>query len=171
MRGRMLYLTAKDIMTRDVVTVRKGTSIDGAARLMAKHEISGLPVVDADGYLVGMITESDILLKGMHAPSELRGSTPGLFAPQPDAVDEAYRRAQSECVEDAMTTDVVIFSEESPVAGIAAAMIEHAINRVPIIEGRKVVGIVSRKDVVKAIAAGTGDYYDPDRHVGRTLKL
>ena len=119
----MLYLTAKDIMTRDVVTVRKGTSIDGAARLMAKHEISGLPVLDADGYLVGMITESDIILKGMHG------------------------------------------------AGIAAAMIEHAINRVPIIEGRKVVGIVSRKDVVKAIAAGTGDYYDPDRHVGRTLKL
>lgn len=167
----MIYLAAKDIMTRSVVSVRKGTSIEGAARLMAEHDVSGLPVVDGEGYLIGMLSESDILLKGLHAPSEMRGSTPGLFAPQPDAVDEAHRRAQSERVEDAMTTEVVVFSEESPVANIAQAMIEHAINRVPIVEGRKVVGIVSRKDVVRAIAAGTGDEYDPDRHIGRVLKL
>ncbi|NLN75026.1 MAG: CBS domain-containing protein, partial [Armatimonadetes bacterium] len=158
----MFHLSAKDIMTRDVITVRKGASIDGAARLMAEHGVSGLPVVDADGYLVGMLTESDILLKGLHAPAERRVSTNGLFAPLPDAVDEAHRRAQSERVEEAMTTNIVVFSEESPVANIARAMIEHDINRVPIVEGRKVVVVVSRKDVLRAIAADSGGDYGSD---------
>lgn len=170
----MISSCARDIMTRDVVTVRKGTSIEEAMRLMAEHQVSGLPVVDIDGCLVGIITESDVLLKGMHAPSERRAHPTGLFAPQPDGVDEAYRRAQSECVEEAMTRKVVVFMEDSLVVDIARAMAERAINRVPIVDGCKVVGIVSRRDVIRAMATaanGVGEYDADEVRVGRVLEL
>lgn len=169
----MLSLCARDIMTRDVVTARKGTSIEEAMRLMAKHQVSGLPVVDTEGCLVGIITESDVLLKGLHAPSEMRVEV-GLFAPEPDAVDDAYRRAQSQCVEDAMTKKVVAFMENSLVVDIARAMIERAVNRVPIVDGCKVVGIVSRRDVIRAMSKAvhpTGDYDADEVRVGKVIEL
>lgn len=170
----MLSLCAKDIMTRDVVTARKGTSIEEALRIMAQRGVSGLPVVDTEGCLVGIITESDVLLKGLHVPSEWREAPPGLFAPQPDGVDEAYRRAQGQLVEDAMTRKVIVFMEDSLVVDIARAMIENAVNRVPIVDGCKVVGIVSRRDVIRAMAQESkvlGDY-DPDSvRAGKVLEL
>ena len=148
----MLSLTAKDIMTRDVITIRKGSSIDEALRLMACNNVSGLPVVDSDNHLVGILTESDVLLKGQYSPPSMSNIPVGIFAPQIEGVDEAYRRAQSTLVEEAMTNKVLAYMEDSLVVDIARAMIEHAINRVPIIRDNQVVGIVSRLDVVKALA-------------------
>lgn len=170
----MLSLCARDIMTRDVVTARKGTSIEEAMRIMAKNQVSGLPVVDTEGGLVGIITESDVLLKGLHSPSELRGNPPGIYAPQPDGVDEAYRRAQSECVEEAMTRRVIAYMEDSLVVDIARAMVEHAINRVPIVDGRRVVGIVSRRDVIRAMAHAAhplGEYDASEVRSGKVIEL
>lgn len=162
----MLSLTAKDIMTRDVVTIHKGSSIEEAIKLMACNDISGLPVVDIDNNLIGIITESDVLLKGQYIPGETFSSpNNSLFKTRSEGVDEAYRRAQSTIVEDAMTRKVLVFAEDSFVADIARAMIEHAVNRVPIIKEGKVVGVVSRKDVVRALAeasAGTNGCCDID---------
>lgn len=143
-------------------------------RTMAQRQVSGLPVVDTEGCLVGIITESDVLLKGLHVPSEWRGSPPGLFAPQPDGVDEAYRRAQGHLVEDAMTRKVIVFMEDSLVVDIARAMIENAINRVPIVDGCRVVGIVSRRDVIRAMAKeahALGDYDPTSVRAGKVLEL
>lgn len=148
----MLSLCARDIMTRDVVTIHKNATVDSALRLMARHNVSGLPVVDTDGCLQGMITESDVLLKGQSQAPQREKTPNGIFTPAPDGVVEAYRRAKSELVEEAMTRRVVVFQEESRVVDIARAMIEHAINRVPIVRDCKVVGIVSRGDVVRALA-------------------
>lgn len=167
----MLSLCARDIMTRDVVTARKGTSIEEAMRIMAENKISGLPVVDTDGSLVGIITESDVLLKGIHLPSEMRGSSPGLFALKPDGIDEAYRRAQSECVEDAMTRKVIVYEEDSLVVDIARAMVEHAINRVPIVDGRRLVGIVSRRDVIRAMAHAAANGESGEVRSGKVIEL
>lgn len=168
----MLGLTAKDIMTREVVTTKRGASIDEALRLMAEHGVSGLPVVDADGCLEGIITESDVLLKGQGpVPEGRRGRNP-LFAPRPEGVDEAQRRAQSRLVEEAMTRKVLTFTEESLVTDIARAMVEHAINRMPIVDGCRLVGIVSRKDVVSAMAREANGVIDEDEvRTGRLIEL
>lgn len=156
----MLSLTAKDIMTREVVTIRKGSSIDEALRKMADHSVSGLPVVDVEDKLVGIITESDVLLMGQGmAPGEPVGLN-AIFRPHAEGLEEAYRRARAQLVEEAMTRKVLVFSEDSLVVDIARAMMEHAVNRVPILRDREVVGIVSRRDVVKALARaanGAGD--------------
>ena len=162
----MLSLTAKDIMTRDVITIHKGCSIDEALKVMACNDISGLPVVDTENNLVGIITESDVLLKGQFIPGE--NDSPmsnSLFKPRTEGVIEAYRRAQASLVEEAMTRKVLIFMEDSFVVDVARAMIEHAVNRVPIVRDGKVVGIVSRKDVVKALvkpANGLSNVCGPD---------
>ena len=149
----MLSIAAKDIMTRDVVTILRGATIEDALKKMADSNVSGLPVVDADDCLVGIITESDVLLKGQFAPPGQRAGPVGIFAPRADdGLDEAHRRAQSALVEEAMTRKLVVFAEDSLVVDIARAMMEHAVNRVPIVSGRKVVGIVSRRDIVKAMS-------------------
>ena len=154
----MLSLSAKDIMTRDVTTIKKGASIEEALRLMACNDISGLPVVDVDGDLVGIITESDVLLKGQLVKSTRFANSNDLFTASPDGVGEAFRRAQADLVEEAMTRKVLTFFEDSLLIDIARAMIEHAINRVPIVRDRKIVGIVSRGDIIRALSkAATGD--------------
>lgn len=167
----MLSLCAKDIMTRDVVSVKPGTSIEETLKVMAENSVSGLPVIDSEGCLVGIITETDVLLKGLHAPSEMRTNPNGIFMPNPDKIDEAYLRAQSSLVEEAMTRKVRVFMEDSLVVDIARAMIEYAINRVPIVRGCKVVGIVSRRDVIKAMSREANAIKDYDADEVRTGKL
>lgn len=150
----MLGSSAKDIMTRNVITARKGSSIEEALRLMAEYHVSGLPVVDADGSLEGIITESDLLLRDQSQVS-LPSNKPlqGHWPIADEDVEEKYRRGRAVLVEDAMTAKVITFTEGSAVADIARIMIEHRINRVPILRDRKLVGIVSRSDIVKALAA------------------
>ena len=168
----MLSLRAKDIMTRDVVTVKKGASINQALMIMSQHNVSGVPVVDVDNNLQGIITESDVLLKGQFTPAEKSSKPNGIFGPSPDGIDEAYRRARASTVEEAMTTKVLVFAEESLVVDIARAMIEHAVNRVPIVQRSQVVGNVSRRDVVRAMArAANGTQSDDEVRVGKLIEL
>lgn len=170
----MLSLKAKDIMTREVITIRKGSSVEEALKIMACNGVSGLPVVDSDGLLVGIITESDLLLKGQVAPSDKRASRNSLFAPHADGIAEAYRRAQSTLVEEAMTRKVLTFMEDSLVADIAREMIEHAVNRIPIIRDGRVVGIVSRRDVIMSLAKETnGDNvcHSDEIRTGKLIEL
>lgn len=170
----MLSARARDVMTREVITVRRGTSVDKALTTMAERGISGLPVVDVEGTLLGIITESDLLLKGQALiPGDATVSNP-LQMPSPGVVDEAYRRSRASVVEDAMTTRVLVFEEESLAVDIARAMIERAVNRVPIVRQRKVVGIVSRKDIVRAMAQATNgtNLRDSDEpRKGRVIEL
>lgn len=170
----MISLRAADIMTRDVISVHKNSTVDEAMRLMAHHGVSGLPVVDTNGCIQGVISESDVLLKGQMQPTAGLAEPKGMFTPSADGVGEAYRRAKAELVEDAMTRKVLAFQEESLVVDIARAMVEHAVNRVPIVSECKVVGIVSRRDIVKALAresAALNGHSPNEIKTGRVFEL
>lgn len=170
----MLSLCARDIMTRDVLVIYKDDTIEEALAKMADNKVSGLPVVDTDGCLQGIITESDVLLKGQYLSSDEYAMPNSLFAPRPGGVLEAQRRAQARIVEEAMTKRVLTFMEDSLVVDIARAMIEHAINRVPIVDGCRIMGIISRKDVVKALAKESkaiGGYDQNDLKTGKIIEL
>lgn len=140
-------------MSRPVITVRKGTSVEEAVRLMADYHISGLPVVDVDDRVVGIVSEKDLLLRGM-APESL-GHSPLPFTERTggDPLADTERRSRSTTVGEAMSTRVVAFEENSSVADIARAMVKHNINRVPVLREGKVVGIISRGDVIRSMAA------------------
>lgn len=154
----MLSLKAKDIMTRDVISIRKGASIEQAVKLMAENHVSGLPVVDVDNRVVGIITENDVLLKDQIEVPHPRMALYGWYVVPDELVAEAYRKARGVRVEDAMSEKLVAFDEESAVSDIARVMVERKINRVPITRGGKLVGIVSRADIVRAMAEEMNSY-------------
>lgn len=143
-------LTAAAVMTAVPVVIAPDAPLAQAIRLMAGHRISGLPVVNAAGEAVGMLTEGD-LLRRQEIGSE--GGPPGwfesLFMPGRSAAH--YVQTHGRRVQDVMTPEVVSVTEFTPVADIAALMIRHRIKRLPVLRDNKVVGIVSRADLVRAI--------------------
>jgi len=140
-------------MSRPVITVRKGTSVEEAVRLMADYHISGLPVVDVDDRLVGVVSEKDLLLRGMPPESPGPSALPFTERAGRDPLADTERRSRAATVGEAMTAKVVAFEETSSVADIARSMVKHNINRVPILRDGKVVGIISRGDVIRSMAA------------------
>ncbi len=142
-------------MTHDVITVRIDTPLAEIARVMATRGVSGVPVLDDRDCLVGMVSENDLLLKHGHAKSPPRLALFGLWVVPDEAVETAYKNARPAAVaEDVMTRDVVTFAEDDDIDSIAQAMVRKGVNRVPIVRDCRIVGIVSRADILKAIAAG-----------------
>lgn len=126
--------TALDIMTEPVVTIGPDALLTDAIKLLLRHHVSGLPVVDRDGRLVGMITERDILN----------------FALSGDAADTS--------VQEAMTPDVVTFGPNDTVEELVACLGSRHIRRVPIIHDQRVVGIVSRRDILREMLSMYAKY-------------
>jgi len=120
----VIALLARDVMTTEVVTVPPSMTMQELARLLAERHISGVPVVDHMGRVVGIVSEADIL----------------------------SRRQGEETVRAIMTTDVVAVAEEESVHEIALLLWMKRINRVPVLRQGELVGIVSRTDLVKALA-------------------
>ena len=120
-------MIARDIMTRKVYTIRSDASAQEAAQLLDQHRISGLPVVDESNDIIGIVTEADIISK----------------------VDKEGLR-----VSDIMSTEVISVNEETPASEIALLLTERKIKRVPVVQDGKLVGIVSRADIVHAVAQG-----------------
>ncbi|MER9655280.1 CBS domain-containing protein [Mesorhizobium sp. M0152] len=139
-------MRAKDVMTAKVVTVSPDHSVRHAAQIMLDHRISGLPVVNDDSRLVGIVSEGDFLGR-----SELGA---GAISPN-DA--RSYVKGHSWKVADLMSPDVVAADEETPIERIAALMREHGIKRIPIMRGQRLAGVVSRADLLRVVIAAKFD--------------
>ena len=142
-------MTIEEVMTRDVITVGPTTPIHKAAQLMVEHGVSGLPVVDDDGRLVGIVSEGDLILR------QKRRRREALVAPvlqDGEQLAREYQKAIGTTVGDVMTRPVVSIS---PVWGIetAASILQNRqIRRLPVVLDGQLVGIVSRADLIKALA-------------------
>jgi len=130
-----------EIMSQPVVTVTPGTGIKTAAELLVEHGISALPVVDSAGQLVGIVSEADLI------PIEARPDPRSQATPLGPTAGSTPRS-----VADVMTRDVAVVTTQSEVAEAAKIMLSRDVKRVPVLSGRRVVGIVSRRDLVKVIA-------------------
>lgn len=128
-------------MSRPVMTVTPGASIKEAAQLLVKHGISALPVLDATGALVGIVSEADIVPMQTRPDPRTQATPP---APSAGTVPRV--------VADIMTRRVVTVRADSQVSQAARTMLDKDIKRVPVVSGRKVVGIVSRRDLVRVIS-------------------
>ena len=148
-------MRAEDVMTRNVVTIRADASVRDAARLLVEHRVSGLPVVDAEGRVVGVVTEADLIAR-QKAPSPRR-SWWHRFLSDPEQLAEEYRKTEGSTVGDVMTTGVICVGPQMPIEAIATMLEKRGIKRVPVMARDRLVGIVSRADLVKALASrGTG---------------
>ncbi|HSC22147.1 MAG TPA: CBS domain-containing protein [Casimicrobiaceae bacterium] len=143
-------MKAGDVMTHAVVTIRPEATLRDAIGRMIEHRISGLPVVDEDLGLVGIVTEGDLLRRpetGTEAPMHRFAEL--LLGPGPSA--ETYARSRGRQVSAVMTRDVVTVSGDTPLADVVRLMEARSIKRVPVVAGRRVVGIVSRADLIAAL--------------------
>jgi len=143
-------MKAADVMTRDPVTTGPEAALQEAASLMVSHRISGLPVIEAGGTLVGMITEGDLLRRvelGTAGPPA--GWLAALLAPGRAVSD--YVRTHSNKVRDVMTAQVISITPETPLAEVVALMQAHQVKRFPVLQSSRLVGIVSRADLLRAL--------------------
>jgi CBS domain-containing protein len=139
-------------MVRDVITVRPEASVRDAALLMLQHGISGLPVVDENNDLVGLVSEGDLIRRAETGTERRRSWWLELLTPQERLADE-FSRAHAVRVSDLMTRPVVSADENASLADIATLMERHGIKRVPIQQDGRLVGIVSRANLVKALVS------------------
>ena len=144
-------MKAHQIMTRNVVTIAPDASIHDAAKLMIDHHVSGLPVVDAAGKLIGIVTERDFLRR-QELGTEIKRPRwlEFLRGPGKQAVD--FVREAGRKVHEIMTPNVYSVIPDAELADIVEIMERHRIKRVPVVQGDHLVGIVSRHNFVAAIA-------------------
>lgn len=144
-------MIVSDIMTRNAVSVSPDMGLEDAVHLMVDRKISGLPVAEKDGKMVGMITEGDLLRR---AEMGTEGKSPGwfemFFLPGTSAHD--YVRTHARKVGMLMSTDVIFVSPNATLAEAATLMRSHRVKRLPVIDKGRLVGILSRADLMKVLA-------------------
>jgi CBS domain-containing protein len=145
-------MRVKDAMTRNVVTVTADTPVTEAMQLMLQHGISGVPVVDGTGRLLGILTDGDLVrrvaIDGGRRPWWLaRGASP-------EEIAVAYVKTHGTKVGDAMTKDVLTADEDEPLDAIAMRLESKGVKRLPVVKNGKIEGIISRANLLRAMAAG-----------------
>ena len=148
----MTQLTARDLMTPDVVTVPPDTPVIAVARLLAERGISAVPVMDKAGKVLGVVTEADLIRRLAGEEDRPQGWLKSLFS-DPGEQAERYARTHGVTAADVMTESVVTVGEETSAAQIAQMMEEKGIRRVLVVANGRLRGIVSRADLLRALMA------------------
>jgi CBS domain-containing protein len=144
-------MRAADVMTNEVITVGEDASVQEAAKLLAQHGISAVPVVDRDKRVVGMVSEGDLLHRAETGTERRRAWWLEMVASTNQLAGE-YVKSHSGSVKDVMKRDVISVTEETTVADIAILLETNRIKRVPVLRDDRLVGIVSRANLVRALA-------------------
>jgi CBS domain-containing protein len=153
-------MRVSDVMTRNVVSIRSDDTILKAARLMLQNRISGLPVVDAEGELVGMVTEGDFLRRTEIGTNRRRPKWLE-FVLGPGRLADEFTRTSGRKVEEVMTQDPVTVSENVSLAPVVELMEQKRIKRLPVVRDGKIVGIISRANLMRAIVTSAEDSKAP----------
>jgi CBS domain-containing protein len=155
--------TVRDVMTGSVVSVTPDMPIKDVARLLEEKRISGLPVCDADGAVVGVVTEGDLLVKEQDLSAIQRRPLARIFGESRET--KAQRaKAEARTAGEAMSSPPITISADAPIHEAASVMIERKVNRLPVVEGGKLLGIVARADVVRTLARSDADLAEDVRH-------
>jgi CBS domain-containing protein len=149
-------MRAMDIMTSEVVTVGEDASVQQVAKLLAERGISAVPVVDSKNRVIGMVSEGDLLHR-METGTERRRSWWLDMMSSTAKLAGDYIKSHSGRVKDVMTKDVISVTETTPVADIAVMLEANRIKRVPVLRDGRLVGIVSRANLVRALAMTVDD--------------
>jgi CBS domain-containing protein len=145
-------MKAGDVMTRRVVSVVPEATVLEAIRLMLQNHISGLPVIDASGKLVGVVTEGDFLRRVETGTQTKRSRWLELLV-GPRKLAEDYVHSHGRTVAEVMTPDPVTVTEDAALEEVVRIMERHRIKRLPVMRGKAVVGIVSRANLMHALAS------------------
>jgi len=144
---------ARDIMTKDVITVRRETTITELANLFAKSRISSAPVVNEAGELIGMVSETDLVEqdKSLHIPTVVSIFDWVIYLESDKRFEKELRKMTGQTVGDIFTAQLFSVSPQSPVSEIADIMSREKVHAVPVVEAGRVVGIVGRIDLIRTM--------------------
>jgi len=163
-------MKAMDVMSRDVVTCRPDDEVAKVVKLLAERDVSALPVVDDSGMVVGVISEADLMRReeidtGKHRPWWLEAVTPGI------TLAKEFAKEHGRKVDEIMSDTVVSASEDTSLGEIATLLEKHRIKRVPILRDGKLVGIVSRSNLIQALASSSHVQAGGDAPGDRSIRL
>jgi CBS domain-containing protein len=158
-------MKAGDIMTRNVITIDADSTITQAAQRMLDHRISGMPVVDQSGRVIGIISEGDLLHRAETGTERRKSWWLGLVAGASSQA-ENFTREHGRTVRDVMTSNIVSVDEDAPLNEVVHLMESRRIKRVPVLKDRQVVGIISRANLMRVLTTiepGTAAPTEDDR--------
>lgn len=146
-------LNASDIMTTEVITVKKETCLKDLARLLYENHINGVPVVDEDGLLIGIICESDLIRKDkkLHIPTVVAIFDAVLYLENPKRIEKEIQRLNATTVEDLYAEKVITVDEKTPVEEIATIMTQQKCYTIPVMDGKRLVGIIGKADLIRTL--------------------
>jgi CBS domain-containing protein len=145
-------MKARDVMVSPVITVKPSATVREVAKLLLKYRISAVPVVDGDDRVVGIVSEGDLLHRAEAGTEWQRSWWLRVFASN-ETLTQDYIKAHAGRVEDVMTRDVIVARPCAPVHEVAALLEKNGIKRVPVVENDRLIGIVSRANLIQAVAS------------------
>lgn len=148
-------LTAADIMARNVITVRKGTTIRELAEIFTRHRISSAPVVDDAGALIGIVTETDLIEqdKSLHIPTVISLFDWVIYLESEKKFEKELKKMTGQTVGDIYSAKVDTVAPATPISEVADLMSSKKIHALPVVDGKKVVGIVARIDLIRTMVS------------------
>ena len=146
-------MKAKDFMVKDVLTVRPEMTVKELARLFVEHEVSGAPVVDEAGNLVGIITETDLIEqnKNLHIPTVITLFEAVIYLENPKHMEEEIKEMMASTVSDLARKKVVTADEETDIHEVATLMSEKHVHLIPVMRDDTMVGIIGKADMIRAL--------------------
>lgn len=146
-------LTAADVMTKDVITVKKETTIRELAELFARHRISSVPVVDDSGAMIGIVTETDLVEqdKSLHIPTVISLFDWVIYLESDKKFEKELKKMTAQTVGDIYTQKVKTVVPATPLSEVADIMSSGKIDAIPVLENNRVVGIVARIDLIRTM--------------------
>jgi len=147
-------LTAKDIMSKNVITVGKQTSVSELAEILWKNRISGVPVLDENGDVISVVTESDLIdqTKKIHIPTMISILDSVIFLESSKKTEKEIKKMAGNTVQDICSMKLVSVSEDTGLDEIATIMAEKSVHTLPVIKDGKLVGVIGKSDIIRSMA-------------------
>lgn len=149
-------LSAKELMSTDVITVTGTTPVQELAKILSDNKISGAPVVDDQGRVIGVVTESDLIdqNKIVHIPTVVAILDSFLFLESPGKMEKELKKMTGILVEDIFADQVITVQQDTPLDEVATLMAEKKVHTLPVLDGEKLVGVIGKSDIIRSIAQG-----------------
>lgn len=146
-------LTAADVMTKDVITVKRETTIRELAELFARHRISSAPVIDEGGKLIGIVTETDLIEqdKSLHIPTVISIFDWVIYLESGKKFEKELKKMTGQTVGDIYREEVETVTTSTPVSEVADIMSSKKVHAIPVVEGEKLAGIIARIDLIRTM--------------------
>ena len=147
-------LTAKDIMSKDVITVGLQTSVSELAEILWKNRISGVPVLDENGDVVSVVTESDLIdqTKKIHIPTMISILDSVIFLESSKKTEKEIKKMAGNTVQDICSMELVSVKEDTGLDEIATIMAEKKVHTLPVVQDGKLIGVIGKSDIIRSMA-------------------